>query len=399
MNTLRKSDAVSSSTTAPAAPAAVTLDEFGRDPSSPPERLRRQTNYQADSGYAPFYAAWVADLPRLSSGQVCTIFLMVVNVLSLGRPDNVKGKRRHVWTRPVSVEELAGLCRCHVRDVQRQIKDLDVDGGRGLIAVKHCARGLYQFSLLYLGWRKLPDYQPAGRLAAVDDPEPGDGDGAVELDGTAVRLVRRPLKVNAGKTARSVPLNGVVVSSLRCQNSATLPLVYDAVVQGGQLLISTRLASDWREVLDSEHKANESRRTCREGGEVAGQVTAADPRARDVVEVFDPLLERTGERLLIGDAAALAAAVAAMGEMPRKFLEGWLEGGKRPRSERPVSGPRVVASIIAEAYKNWAATRPAAGKPGPAAAGGRAAATKRPASFVEAVMREGKRRFERFGKV
>src|SRR4051812_30986304 len=88
-------------------PAAVELDRYGRDPKSPPESLRRLSNFKAGSGYAPFFAAWLADLPRLSSGHVFDMFILSVCVLSLGRPDNPRGKARHEWTKPISLEDLA----------------------------------------------------------------------------------------------------------------------------------------------------------------------------------------------------------------------------------------------------------------------------------------------------
>ncbi len=332
--------------------AAPNLDKFGRCPDSPGELLRRQSNYEADSGYAPLYAAWLADLPRLSSGQVCTLFILSVGVLSLGRPDNVKGKKRHAWTRPVTVEYMAEVCRCHVRDVQRQIRDLK---DRKVIGVEVMARGTYKFSLLYRDWQSLPDYQPA-RMVAIDEPEETAADDAetIEAGSEAVRLVKRPLKVNAGRTGRSISVK-VGVTSLRWQNAASLPLVYDAVVQKGELVISTRLASDWRDVIKSEDGANSQRHPSREGSEgAAGGVLNIHPRAADVVGVFEPYLAASGGRLLIGDGASVLAASKAMRDMPREYLVHFLTAvGKTPRASRPISGAKVVPAIVGDAYRSW----------------------------------------------
>ena len=219
---------------------------------------------------------------------------------------------------------------------------------------------------------------------AIDEPEVADEDGElVEVQPDAVRLCRRPLKVQAGKAGRPVPIpEGLKVGSIKLQNSATLPLVFDAVYQGGQLLISSRFASDWRECLEGKEKANESRRGCREEEAGAAEIS---PRARDVIAVFDPLLQQTGERLLIGDAVALGNAVKALGDMPIAFLEGWLKAGKNPRSDRPISGPRVVASIIKEAYSNWAA---ASNRPAPKRAAAAVGRKTRGGDFDESIGRE-----------
>src|SRR5258708_7445025 len=85
-------------------------DQFGRDPESPAERLRNQTDYEADTGYAPLYHAALADLPRLSSGAVCYAFVLVVNMLSFGRGKDSKTGKRYEATLPISAQALADLC-------------------------------------------------------------------------------------------------------------------------------------------------------------------------------------------------------------------------------------------------------------------------------------------------
>src|SRR5689334_2344269 len=144
-------------------------DQFGRDPDCPSERLRTQTDYEADTGYAPLYHAALADLPRLSSGAVCYAFVLVVNMLSYGRgkqwhefqaderddskcskckgrsSDGVHSKPgvRYDSTLPISPQALADLCRANIRDIQRQLAEL---AERGMIKAKQVKRGEYVIS-------------------------------------------------------------------------------------------------------------------------------------------------------------------------------------------------------------------------------------------------------------
>ena len=69
------------------------LNRYGRDPGSPGERLRASSDYDTERGYAPMYHAFLADLPRLTSGGSCTLLVLTLLSKSLGR-GVAKGKPR-----------------------------------------------------------------------------------------------------------------------------------------------------------------------------------------------------------------------------------------------------------------------------------------------------------------
>ncbi len=365
-------------------------------PCSAADELRRRTDFDADTGYAPLYFGALAELPRLSSGPVCTHFLLFVGALSYGRADKPK-KGRQEWTAPVTVEYLAELCRCHVRDIQRQIRDLAKPSaknpeGRGLIAVKANRRGEYSLSPLYRAWAKLPDYVSGGpKVVAIDDPEETEDDTPVEVSKDAVRLVKRPQVVRGGKTCRAIPVK-VGVSSMRIQHVGSIPLVFEAVIDKGQLLIASRYDSD-----NSEDVANARRHGCRDGSAQAPRVE--HPRAPEIVALFDPLLEKSGSRLLIGDDVALQRACEAAKDLPHDVLVHGVMAGANPRGGRPISGPKVVASIVAEVYVNWKASAGRPAKPVKAAALAVRSSSRKTADFVGGVMQEAIRRLDKFGRL
>ena len=96
------------------------LNQYGRDPQSPGERLRASSDYDTEKGYAPFYHAFLADWPRLAAGVVSWALLNVVICKSLGRATK-KGEPRPAATLPLAVDELAALCRCDVRSIEREL--------------------------------------------------------------------------------------------------------------------------------------------------------------------------------------------------------------------------------------------------------------------------------------
>jgi hypothetical protein len=68
--------------------------------------------------------------------------------------------------------------------------------------------------------------------------------------------------------------------------------------------------------------------------------------------LFDPLLQKSGSRLISPDISSLRAACAELGALPHDFLVHFVmvEGG---RGSRPISGPRAVALIVKECRQNW----------------------------------------------
>lgn len=120
------------------------LDKFGRDPQSASEQLRGQTDYDKDAGYSPLFHGMLADLSRLLGGSAVG-WSLVMNILrvSVGRGFDPTTKLRFAWSGPISLEDLSDLCRCDIRQLQRQIAELS---DRGVIQTKGLARGLYSFS-------------------------------------------------------------------------------------------------------------------------------------------------------------------------------------------------------------------------------------------------------------
>src|ERR1039458_8527397 len=61
------------------------LNRYGRDPQWPSERLRASSDYDTEKGYSPFFHAFLSDLPRISSGNSCTLLLLTLWAKSAGR--------------------------------------------------------------------------------------------------------------------------------------------------------------------------------------------------------------------------------------------------------------------------------------------------------------------------
>ncbi len=361
------------------------------------DEMRRRTNYETDTGYGPLYFAAMVEIPRLSSGAVCSHFLMWVGLLSYGRPDKPK-QGRQVWTQPITAEALAELCRCNVRDIQRQLTDLAKPTkknpeGRGLIDVKSKRRGEYEISPLYREWAGLPSYTPpANKIVAIDEPEDAETEAAeLEAPREAVKLFARPQRVRDGRACRAVSVN-VGVKKFRLQHSGP-DITFDSWVDvGGNLVVSTRVVGEVKGAA-----AGRPAKTAAAAGEVARH-----PRAGEVLALFDPLLERWGSRLLVGDETALRRACEALEGIPRDVLVHYvMAAGAKPRASRSISGPRVVASIIGEAVKSWRA-----GGVKKANARDMGVANDTPKSnrsnktgFVEGASREIARRLKLFGRV
>ena len=131
------------------------LNRYGRDPQSPSERLRASSDYDTEKGYSPFFHAFLADLPRLTSGGSCTLLILTLLSKSLGR-SVAKGKPREDWTVALSVEDLAQICRCDVRTIERELAALDK---RGLAEIRRPGKGEVEARLKYRDWEALPDYK------------------------------------------------------------------------------------------------------------------------------------------------------------------------------------------------------------------------------------------------
>lgn len=377
-------------------PVTETLDKYGRNPASLPEKLRARTDYAAGEGWAPqFIAAW-ADLPRLSSGAVCSHMVGIINVLSYGRPRK-SGAPWYEWTEPISAADLAELCRCNVRDIQRQLSEME---SRGMIGVKQIKQGgvKYSLSLLYSKWRELEDYavwkrrQVVAIDEALDDEETAEDESPAEVSKDAVQVFKSPAVVRPGRASKVKKLPSAV-NAFVFQNDSSLDASCTAVIQSGCLVVSAQVKKGESETK-GESKANAARHTRRavpsnEGSTNPPTKAAIHPRAEEICKLFDPLLQKSGSRLLSPDSAALNAACVELGSVPNAFL--WhhvmSEGG---RGSRPISSPRAVVSILKECRENFERT------------GGNlpAVPTHKPKSgFAERLKAEAQRRLDKYGKI
>ena len=92
--------------------------------------------------------AFMMDVARLSSGKACTLLLLALWARSAGRS--------HDWTPALRDRDLAELCRCHVRTIERLIRALDQ---RGLAEVRRPCVGLVEVRLKFREWAALPSSQ------------------------------------------------------------------------------------------------------------------------------------------------------------------------------------------------------------------------------------------------
>jgi hypothetical protein len=337
-------------------------DQYGRDPESAAEKLRGQSDYDADTGYAPLYHAALADLPRLSSGAVCYAFVLVVNMLSYGRGKDKSGQR-YEWTLPITQQTLADLCRASVRQIQREIEDLS---RRGMIRTKQAKRGQgFEISLLYRDWRGLEDYAVWKRqqIVVMDETpdEETEDESPMPISRNAVRLVKKPLAVRPGRASRAVKVS-VGVKEFAFQNdSKSVDLAFDAVIQSGRLVVSATSGKTEESRHDTHVVSVPSDGGSKKNRHDTHVVSPATDggienkkyppeREHQVAALFDPLLQRSGSRLLSPDKKALQTACSELGAMPYEWLEGFVI---KQRAKRAISGPRVVAAIVKEARLNW----------------------------------------------
>jgi hypothetical protein len=331
----------------------IPLDAHGRDPKSPVEILRQQSDYEKGSGFSPFFHAFLADLPRLLGGSAVSCWLvMTVLRLSLGAPRGPKQKRSEC-TPPISTAELAELCCANIRDIQLRLSELEE---RGIIVTKKLKTSgavKYSISLKYRDWREIEDYAVWKRRQTVTPIDAGDGTQDSEQDeelkpisSEATLLFKGPRKVRPGRATTAVKFNTGVREFVFENHSDTVEASCTAVVQSGRLVVSATF---------QQPAVNEKQTT---------PVVTAVSRKRDkpdphpltpaLSQLFDPLLARSAARLLSPDEKSLQAACVAVGEMSMEFLAHFLmkPGG---RGERSISGPAAVPLIVAEARKNWQA--------------------------------------------
>ncbi len=168
---------------------------------------RYKTDYEADTGYSPAYHDAVRLKPDLCGESTVMVYLIdYVNMHSYGRA-RAKKEPRHTWTDLLTTEELAQHCRCNVREIQRQISEMEE---RGMLAVRRVKGGL-ELSLRYDNWPNVEPYavwKRKQKVAAIDEgegyteaPEDEPPDPVAK---DAVQLFKRPPDVRPGRATRAV---------------------------------------------------------------------------------------------------------------------------------------------------------------------------------------------------
>jgi hypothetical protein len=341
---------------------ASKLNQYGRDPQSPSERMRASTDFDADTGYAPLYFAMVADIGRLTSGNSCTILIMTALAKSAGR-GFVKPKQRYEWTLALSVAELAEICRCDERTIQRELVALekrglgDVKRENDLIENdKRLKKGEVAIRLKYREWESLPDYKPAviempaseetvEDLAEEDEAKPGNQ----RVTG------KKPQRIAAGALSRVYPVT-CGVKTFRYQASGPVDLDVTAVIQAGELIVTSSVPDKWLEKLQIGKSTSNQinnledapRHGCRGEGKVDHQ------RAGELILLFDPILGESGSVLLAMDAPALKAACAAVGDCDHNYL---VHFAMQRAGRGPIRKPQFVEAVCREALHSWKASK------------------------------------------
>ncbi len=327
---------------------------------------RYKTDYSADTGYSPAYHDAVRHKPRLcGESAVMRDLIEYANIRSYGRP---RGKKdpRHTWTDVLTTEELAEHCRCNVREIQRQLSEMEE---RGMIAVRRLKGGL-EVSLLYADWPKIEDYavwKRKQKVAAIDE-----GDGYTEAPADeepaapgkeAVPVFKRPLAVRPGRASKAAPMNAGVREFVCVNRNAKVEVICEGVIESGRFTLYT----DFR-LPATVSGANEKRKSVSNDAGVLVSPSGSTKRTAkstssesftpdsplpaggvEVCSIFDPHLSR----LLSLDLKELRKACAEVGDMPMSYLKPFADD----RAARGgISGPAVVCKIVQDARRNWEGT-------------------------------------------
>ena len=342
------------------------LNQYGRDPQSPSERLRASSDYDTEKGYSPFFHGFLADLPRLSSGNSCTLLLLTLWAKSAGRGAQ-KGQPRPDWTLNLSVEDLAQICRCDVRTVERELAALDK---RGLAEVKRPAKGEVSARLLYRTWETLPDYKSAVVTMAEPNEPVADPETVDESKPGNQRVTgRKPVRLSAGAISKVFPVS-CGVRTFRHKAEGPVDLEFSCVIQAGELLVVSRFPDDWKQKVQNEsgrsNGINENtsfpRHGCRgesetvpsnAGTRIPAKKIIDSPRAAELCRIFDPFLAHSGASLLSMDSSRkfCLEACQRVEDCDHDYLAKFV--ANRSKIKSVVAVPDICAAAVA----SWRASK------------------------------------------
>jgi hypothetical protein len=309
--------------------------------------------------YAPMPMSFLADIPRLTSGNSCTILIWTIWAKSAGRGAK-KGEKRPEWTQSLAVEDLAQICRCDVRTIERELVALEK---RGLGEVKRPAKGMVECRLKYRDWESLPDYKSdVVEMPTADDPAP-DVEATDETKPGNQRVTgKRPVRLAAGATSKPYEVK-VGVKEYQARVEGPVDCEVSAVIQAGRFVTVVRFPDDWREKVlkekstshDFNNLTSPPRHGCREESANTGRKskTVDHPRAGELIKLFDPLLGKSGAVLLAMDASSLKSACEAIGDCDHDHLVKFAIN----RASSPIRKPSHVKLICEEALASWNASK------------------------------------------
>ena len=338
------------------------LNQHGRDPQSPGERLRDSSNYDTGVGYAPLFHAFTADWPRLQSGVTSCLLRDVVLGKSLGRSVK-KGEPRPVRTLPLAVSELAALCSCDERSIQRELAGWHL---RKIADVKAEGKGLVSVELLYRGWEALPDYKNVVSIetgAPVEDDTPVDAEKA---QATRIELTKAPVPCKAGGRSKGVKID-CGVTQFHVVNPSAVDFEITGMVQAGDLGITIRATEEWlRDALKRTSVPNginnldSPPRHGRHGVEskptaklTSKAIDYTHPRAAELNRIFDPILAHSGASLLSMDSSRkfCLEACQKIQDCDHDYL------AKFVANRSKIKSVVAVPDICAQALASWRASK------------------------------------------
>ena len=328
-----------------------------KSPASVRDKWRAKTNYKSKrfTGYAPISYAMVAEVGRLTTGKG-TQLAYVILTASLGqftKPDQ-PFKESAADLRTL---DLAELCGCDERTVQRELLDLK---RREVILWEQTKKGINTVTPLFRHWSTLPDYTPAPVLEpeAEDEPEPDEPEEKAKV----TTHITKTLCVRAGKTSKRFPVE-CGVSALQIHVRGKTDTECSAVVKDGVLRVI--LEAKWNgqilggDLLQGKKISEKPRQGCRGFGAnnkgtngerrtESERPASVHPRAAELCDLFDPVLLKSSGESLSGDYQKLKAACEAIGNADHAFL------AKRvlERSKRKLQLSHVKALCL-EIARNW----------------------------------------------
>ena len=375
-------------------------------PLSSLDKLRARTNYAKGEGWCAFPFAAFTDLLKLSSGEVCWRFIMAVNA-ALSSGSRSPKEAWAAWTDERTSQEWADSCLVNVRDIQRQLSELQE---RGLIAVKQVKKGTivkYSVSLLYPKWGALEPYAvwKRAQVVAIDESlgEEVEDEAPAVISKDAVRLTKKPQRIGPGRSSRAVAVN-VGVSSFRFQSAdSKVDLLHDTVIQSGCLIVSVASQKSEGRAKGEENK-NDTHvaDTPTHGGSSKGETPrqssdngklqsgpAVHPRAVELHRIFDPVLAHSGASLLSMDSSRKYSLEACrrVEDCDHDYLARFV--GNRAK----IKSVLAVPDICAEALASWKASKVLDG-----AGLGKSTGSKKK-GFAETVLQNVAQRLARDGKL